>query len=242
MTSRQLVSLQFAYHDDAYHDNLKHLISLIQQSDEDAIVVAPELCLTNFSFSKMDDAVAFGKEALQKILPLSKNRIICFSLTTQKEGEFYNSAVILHDEKIQHQQDKVKLFSFGQEDEHFDAGNAEKVKIVEIDGLRFATLICFEIRFTHLWDLIRGADIIMIPALWGKHRKSQFESITTAMAIMQQAFVIVADASQEDMARSSGIISPFGEALRADNKEFISLHADLKEIQKMRRYMNIGLS
>jgi len=227
MTSRQLVALQFEYHDNTYHDNLYKLLTLIKQSDENSIVLAPELCLTNFSFDKMDEAAAFGKEALKEILPLSKNRVIAFSLTEKREGKFYNTSKILFGEKIVHSQDKVNLFKFGQEHDFFEAGNAEKVKIVEVDGLRFAILICFEIRFTALWDLIRGADVIMIPALWGK---------------LNQAFVIAADSSQDDMASSSGIITPFGEALRDDTKEFISLDADLKEIKKMRRYMDIGLS
>lgn len=242
MTSRQFVALQFDYHDNSYHDNLSQLLTLIKQSDESAIVLAPELCLTNFSFEKMDEAAIFGQEALKEILPLSKNRVIAFSMTEKREGKFYNTAKILFGKKVIHSQDKVQLFKFGEEDNYFEAGNIEKVKIVTIDGLKFAILICFEIRFTSLWDLIRGADIIMIPALWGKLRKSQFESITTAMAIINQAFVIAADASEEAMASSSAIITPFGEALRDDKKEFISLNADLKEIKKMRRYMDIGLS
>ncbi len=242
MTSRQLVALQFDYHDKHYHDNLSTLLRLIKRSDENAIVLAPELCLTNFSFDKMEQAAAFGQEALKEILPLSKNRVIAFSMTEKREGKFYNTAKILFGEKVLHSQDKVNLFKFGKEHDYFEAGSEEKVKIIEIDGLKFAILICFEIRFTTLWDLIHGADIIMIPALWGKLRKSQFESITTAMAIINQAFVIAADSSQEDMASSSGIITPFGEATRDDNEEFISLDADLKEIKKMRRYMDIGLS
>jgi hypothetical protein len=59
---------------------------------------------------------------------------------------------------------------------------------------------------------------------------------------MQQAFVIAADSSNDDMAASSAIISPFGETLRDDTKQFLCLKAHLKEIQKMRRYMDIGLS
>ena len=242
MTSRELVSLQFDYHDNAYHDNLSTLLSLIEKSDENAIVVAPELCLTNFSFDHMQEAADFGKEALEKILPLSQNRIIAFSMSEKREEHFYNTAKILHGRKVIHSQDKVHLFKLGEEHRHFQAGEIEKVQIVEVDGLKVAVLICFEIRFITLWERLKGADIIMIPALWGKLRKSQFEAITKTMAIMQQAFVIAADSSQKDMAASSAIISPFGETLRDDKKQFLSLKADLKEIQKMRRYMDIGLS
>ena len=242
MTSRELVALQFDYHDTHYHDNLSHLLTLIKQSSEDAIVVAPELCLTNFSFHQMHKAAAFGEHALKEILPLSKHRIIAFSLTEERDGKFYNSAKILHGGKIVHTQDKVKLFKFGKEDAYFEAGESQKVKIVHIDGLRVGILICFEIRFTTLWELIKGADIIMIPALWGKLRKEQFKAITKSMAILNQCFVIASNASQNDMARSSGIITPFGDVLRDDTSEFIPLQADLKEIKKMRRYMDIGLS
>jgi len=81
----------------------------------------------------------------------------------------------------------------------------------------------------------------MIPALWGKLRKMQLEKITASMAIINQAFVILSNSTQEDMAGSSGIITPFGLEYRDDSKEFISLDADLNEIKKMRRYMDIGL-
>ncbi len=242
MTSRALVSLQFDYHDNSYHDNLSTLLSLIEQSDENAIVVAPELCLTNFSFDKMQEAADFGQKALEQILPLSQNRIIAFSMTEKRNGNFYNTAKILHAGKVIHSQDKVHLFKLGEEHKHFQAGDAKKVQIVEVDGLKVAILICFEIRFITLWERLKGADIIMIPALWGKLRKSQFEAITKAMAIMQQAFVIAADSANDDMAASSAIISPFGETLRDDTKQFLCLKADLNEIQKMRRYMDIGLS
>ena len=242
MTSRQLVALQFDYHDARYHDNLSTFLSLIQKSDDNAIVLAPELCLTNFSYHDMSTAARFGQEALEKILPFSKNRIIAFSMIEERENSFYNSAKILHSGAIIHTQDKVKLFTLGEERRHFQAGDIEKIKIVEVDGLRVAILICFEIRFTTLWERTKGADIIMIPALWGKIRKTQLEALCKALAIMNQAFVIVADAANDDMAKSSAIISPFGEVIQDDSSDFISQKADLKEIQKMRRYIDIGLS
>ena len=242
MTSRQLVSLQFDYHDDTYHDNLSTLLSLINHSQNNAIVVAPELCLTNFSYTNMDEAATFSQTALTQILPLSHDRIICFSMIEKRDGDFYNSAKILHKGKVTHTQDKVQLFKLGEEHKHFQVGDAEKIKIVEVDGLRLAILICFEIRFTSLWERVRGADVIMIPALWGSLRKEQFEAITKAMAILNQAFVIAADSANDDMAKGSSIITPFGEVLSDDMQTFIAKNADINEIQKMRRYMNIGLS
>ena len=31
---------------------------------------------------------------------------------------------------------------------------------------KIATLICFELRFPALWEQIKGADIILNPAMW----------------------------------------------------------------------------
>jgi predicted amidohydrolase len=116
------------------------------------------------------------------------------------------------------------------------------IKIIEINGIKIASLICFELRFTELWEQIKGADIISVPAMWGKLRKTHYEKLTTALAIANQAYVIASDSSNEDMASSSGIITPFGEEFRDDSKEIISLEFQPKEIKKMRKYITIGLS
>ncbi len=236
-----LYSLQFAYRANSYEDNLLKLTKLIEKTEKNSIVVAPELCLTHFSFDSMKKAADFGKEALKEIVKLSENRIIVFSLTQEEEGKFYNNAKIIYNGKIIHSQGKYKLFKFGFEDKYFSEGKEENIKIIEINGLKIAVLICFEIRFIELWKRIQGADIILIPALWGKQRKEQLESITKAMGIINQAFIVLANSANSDMAKSSGIITPFGKEFRDDESEIIFHNADLKEIAKMRRYMDIGL-
>jgi len=223
MTSKkELIALQFPFFEDKYEENLEKLTTLIKKAPKDSVVVAPELCLTNFSFEKMQEAADFGNIATKEILELSKDKIISFTLTEKIDGKFYNSAKILHDGKIIHTQPKAKLFKFGDEDKYFQAGDEKNIKIVEIDGLKYAILICFEIRFIQFWQQLQGADIIMIPALWGKLRKEQFEVITRSMAVINQAFVIASDSANSDMASSSGIITPFGEEFRDDSVVNIS--------------------
>ncbi len=243
MTSKkELIALQFPFFEDQYEENFQKLISHIKKTPTGSVVVAPELCLTNFSFDKMQEAADFGQIALETLKELSYDKVIAFTLTEKIEDKFYNSAKILHNGKVVHSQPKAKLFKFGDEDKYFQPGDEENIKIVEVDGVRYAILICFEIRFIKFWERLQGADIILIPALWGKLRKEQFEAITKSMAIINQAFVIASDSSNSDMASSSGIITPFGEEFRDDSSEYITLSADLKEIKKMRRYMDIGIS
>jgi len=240
-SKKELIALQFPFFENSYEKNLETLLSLIERAPNDSVITAPELCLTNFSFDKMDEAAAFSLDAKKEILKASRKKTIALSMTENIEGKFYNSAKIFHDEEEIHSQPKVKLFTFGDEDKHFSPGLEDNIKIIEIDGLRYGILICFEIRFIRFWLKLQGADIILIPALWGKLRKEQLEAITRSMAIINQAFVILSDSANDDMAKSSGIITPFGKEYRNDSSAYISHSADLGEIKKMRRYMNVGI-
>ncbi len=241
-SSKELIALQFPFFEDRYTQNLEKLVSLVQKAPADSVVLAPELCLTNFSFDRMEQAADFGREALPTLLDLSREKILSLTMTEKIGNHYYNSAKIFHNGKEVHSQPKVKLFTLGNEERYFTPGTPEKVQIVEIEGIRYAILICFEIRFIQLWQRIQGADIILIPALWGRLRKAHLEAITGAMAIINQAYVLLSDSANDDMAASSGIVTPFGDAYRDDRSEYISHIADLREVKKMRRYMDIGLT
>ncbi len=240
-TSRKLVTVSFDFYEDTYEENLKKLIEGIKKAPQNSIILAPELCLTNFSFTKMKEASEFGKKALEELKKLSKDKIISFSLTTSHDKKYFNTAVILHKEKIVYQRDKYKLFKFGDEDRYFQEGKEEDIKIVEVDGIRFGILICFEIRFIDLWKKLQGVDILLIPALWGVLRKEQLEIISNSLAVVNQCYVMVSNSKNSDMADSSAIITPFGKAIRDDLKDILEMDFSKKEIVKMRRYMDVGI-
>ena len=241
-TFKNLVSISFDFYEDKYEQNLEKLLFEIKRAKSGSIILAPELCLTNFSFSDIQRASSFGDIALEKILELSEDKLISFSLTTKKDGKYFNTAVICYDKKVVYKRDKYKLFRFGDEHKYFEDGREEDIKIVEINGVRFAILICFEIRFIELWKKIQGADVILVPALWGKLRKKQLEIITKSLAVLNQSYVIVSNSKNSDMASSSAVISPFGEVVSDDSKDFLEMDFSKSEIKKMRKYMNIGLS
>ena len=222
-----------------FSSNLARLKRLVAQSGD--IVVAPEVVLTGFAYDRFEEAAAFGQRALEELLPLSKNRIICYTQIEKRGDRFYNFAKVLYNEKLIYEQPKVKLFKFGGETDYFTAGRMEDIKQFEIEGLRFGLLICFELRFIEIWERLKGADVILVPAMWGKLRKRHFEQFTETLALMHQCFVIASDSANEDMAKSSAIIDPFGVPYRDDRKSLLQREVDLGEIKKMRRYMDIGL-
>lgn len=237
----ELIALQFQTSYNNYQDNLDKLSTLIEQTPENSFILAPELCLTGYSYDHLDDAATFSNIAIETLLKLSASQTIALTLTVKEDSNFYNRLHIFHNKKIIYTQDKVKLFTLNDEDKFFKAGDEKDIQIIEIDGLKIATLICFELRFVDLWKQLQGADIILVPAMWGALRKQNYESLTNALAITNQCYVIASDSSNDKMASGSGIISPFGDEFRDDSKEIISMEFDQKEIKKMRRYLNTGI-
>lgn len=235
-----LVSLQLKTTNN-FEKNLNKLIKAIKKVPKNSFLLAPELCLNGYSYDDMEKANIISKKAIKKLLNLSKNYTIALTLTLKKKDQFYNILHIFHKNNIVHTQGKNKLFVLNDEIKYFTKGDKKDIKIFQIDNLKVAALICFEIRFIDFWKKIQGADIILIPAMWGKPRKKQFEILTTALAVTNQCFVLSSNSANSDMAKSSGIITPFGIEYRDDNAKIIQQKIDIKEIKKMRRYMNIGL-
>ena len=238
-TGRELASLQFET-TSSYEENLKTLTSLCEATATNTIMLAPEVSVTGFDYENFDTAAHFSKEIDRALLEASKNRTIITTMIEKKQDAFYNVAKVYHHEKIIHTQAKHKLFTLGDEGKYFSAASKDAIKIFEIDGIKVAILICFEIRFSDLWQQVLGADLILVPAQWGKIRSDHFVTLTKALAISNQAFVIASDASNDDTTAQSGIITPFGESFRNQTAAIQTLGFDEKLVQKMRRYIDIG--
>ena len=240
-SSPTLCTLQFAYALQDYQSNLATLTQLIEQCPKNAIILAPELCLSGYSYDHMVKAALFSQEAIASLSELSQDKIIGLTLITQRPTGFYNTFMLFHKQTCIYQQDKAKLFALGDETKYFQNGDTNAIRIIEVEGIKIAVLICFEIRFTSLWEQVKGADIILVPAFWAASRKAHFEALSNALAVMNQAYVMCANSADKEMAKSSGIILPSGVCIRDDSQSLISCTFDPKEIKTMRRYINVGL-
>ena len=225
-----------------FEDNLIYLKNLIHSCEENSLILAPELALSGFCYERMQEASDFSIKAIEELKHLSSNKIIALTFITKKNENFFNTLYVFHKQKIVHTQSKVQLFPLGNELEYFSPGEEEDIKIIEINGIKIATLICFELRFPRLWQKVKGADIILNPAMWGLKRKDHYETISKSLALINQCFVIASNCADENMARGSAIISSFGNVIKDDSKEIIKTVFDSNEIQKTRKYIDIGLN
>ncbi len=221
-----------------YQENLDYLSRFISLSEAD-LIVAPELLLTDFDYLHFDRVAEFYTIALKQLLKLVSTKIVVLTMTKKEGNNFFNQAIVIHDHKIVHVQNKYKLFTLGAETKYFKAGDEKDIVCFTINGISYGILICFELRFKALWRRLEGADIILVPARWGRARKEHLEILAQALAIMNQTFVVVSNSADEDMASSSAIISPWGLSLNDDTQEVIEDSISLKEIKRVRRMIKI---
>jgi len=238
--TRPIVSLCFETCED-FFQNLDRLSTLIDQAPEDAIIVAPEVCLSGFVYNRFEEAAAFSIYALEKLRASVGNRLLIFSAISKENNAFYNIAYAVHSGAIVHTQAKVKLFALGAEHEYFSAGEEGAIAPFLFEGIKIGILICFELRFKSLWQQLEGCDIIAVSAQWGKLRSEHFVTLTNALAIMNQCYVLASDADNADTSAMSGIITPFGGEIRNSGSDILTSHYESRTVESMRRYLNVGI-
>lgn len=220
-----------------YQDNLDALIHKIEKNPHKDLVIAPEVCLTGFDYIHLKTAARFSAKALKLLKKIVNDQIVVLTVVLEEKAGFVNRAVVIHKHKIVHKQDKFKLFALGNETLYFVAGKKKQIKPFQIEGVTYAILICFELRFKALWKQIEGADVVIVPARWGLPRKQHLEILSRALAVMNQCYVVVSDSRDVDMACSSAIISPNGDMIKNDDADGIEGSIDFREIKKIRRYI-----
>jgi predicted amidohydrolase len=240
-TTYNLVSLLFQTRSD-YKQNLQTLLTNIKQTSDNSIVVAPEVCLTGYDYENFDDVLAFAEEAIQEIKKASFKKIVILTIIEKRDDKVFNFAKVFHNGELVYERAKARLFRFGDEHKYMAEGSDEAFQIVEVDGIKLAVFICFELRFKELWQKSEGADVIAVPAWWGESRKEHFKALTQSLAIVNQCYVVASDSQNEECTAMSGIITPMGQEHRNGNKPCLELKYNKKDITLMRRYMDVGIS
>lgn len=235
-----LCSLQFETTAN-YEQNLQTFLKLIQETPENSLVVAPEVCLTGFDYEHFGHVLEFAEYATEKIKQVVGKRIVICSVIEKEDDKIYNMLKVFHNTEVIHKRGKARLFRFGGENNYFFEESDEKVALFEVAGIKLGVLICFEIRFKELWKKLEGADVIAVPAWWGALRSEHFKVLTQSLAIINQCYVIASDSANKDCTKQSGIISPFGEVERNENKACLQVSYDKKKVLQMRRYLDVGI-
>ena len=84
----------------------------------------------------------------------------------------------------------------------------------EICGVKFGVLICFELRFLQLWERLCGAQIILVPAMWGAQKKAQFFTLLRALALQTRAYVVAVSDGGKAQLKMAKVFYPDGKSAK----------------------------
>lgn len=111
---------------------------------------------------------------------------------------------------------KIHPFSFAGEPDWYDAGT--EMVTVDVEGLRVSLFVCYDLRFADdFWMRAPETDCYLVCANWPESRRHHWQSLLTARAIENQAYVVgvnrVGEGGSLAYVGDSRIIDPLGETL-----------------------------
>jgi len=149
---------------------------------------------TGFSMNPEKVAETMQGETVQWMAEMSKDRMICGSLSIQEDGLFYNRFLAFYQGEKVAQYDKRHLFSYGGEHEVYQAGS--ETCVFTFQGFSVAPFVCYDLRFpawirkTMLESAPVYPDILLFVANWPSARIAAWDVLLKARAIENQSYVI----------------------------------------------------
>ena len=254
--------IKFRKNDENYQ-NLLNLMNLAMAEKPDFIVL-PETLNCGFFTSKnlvefCDKDGSKTKEIFSKFAKQNSVNIVAGSVMNLKNDKIYNSNFVFNrNGEVVSEYDKIHTFSPAREDEIITSG--ENYGVFELDGVKCAVAICYDLRFCEFIKSLCGvgrndenrADLLFIPAQWDEKRINHWKILNFARAVENQVFVCSVNGSGEiinakgekkgKFGGNSLLISPNGDEI-LNLGEFQSVKTamiDLDEIQQIRAKIDIS--
>lgn len=177
-------------------DNVERLVAA--QDDDVDLIIFPEMFLSGFSMNPEVVAIEQDGAEIERLREIAKrhSKAIMGSLPVinrRRDGSFsyVNRLIFIAYDGTILTYDKRHLFSFGGEDEVYEAGKGKC--IIHYKGVRILPLICYDLRFP-VWSRCRGEyDMLVYVACWPDSRIDVWRTLLKARAIENQCFVIGAN-------------------------------------------------
>lgn len=233
--------------------NFERAAELIKKAAEEKpdVIVLPEMWNTGFFpreglFDLCDHNGARVKSEIGGLAKELSVNIVSGSVANIKYGKIYNTSYVFdRDGNCTAEYDKTHLFTpMG---EHLSFEKGENLCTFQLDGVKCAVVICYDIRFPELIRTLALKDIkvLFTVAQWPQVRIPHLLTLTRARAIENQMFVACCNScgsfSSTVYGGSSVIYDPWGETLCAAGGEEEIIFADcaLSEIDEIRGSINV---
>lgn len=163
--------------------------SLIGETD---VIILPEMFTTGFSMSPeaFAEPIDGATMAFLKRKSTELNAAITASFICVENVKYYNRLIWVQPDGQFWTYDKRHLFSLANEQNHYAAG--QKQLQIEWRGWTIRPMICYDLRFP-VWSRNIAPnyyDLAIYVANWPERRRFPWQSLLTARAIENQAYII----------------------------------------------------
>ena len=161
--------------------------------DGAALIVLPEMCTSGFTMDTTGFAEPLDGPSARRLSRLARDHEVWITAgvpTRDSNSRARNSALVFDPSGalIAHY-DKQKLFGYASESDFYEPGDS--AVIVEIEGVKVAPFICYDLRFPEIFrSVAREVDMIVIIASWPAARRAHWDTLLRARAIENQCYVI----------------------------------------------------
>ncbi len=204
-------------------------------------ILLPELFTTGFRYPLIRSLEQNHHDIVDK-LP-SSNRYMG-SVVRNNGDERFNSFFIKDSKGTRFPYDKKHLFPLMDEDKNFAPGNRKG--IVNLDGIKCGTSICFDLRYPDRDHFCEAPQIIFAAAQWPAVRKKHLRALVSARAVENQCWFVLCNAAGNIGGALFGggsiILTPWGEtAVDAHDTEdaLLTFDADLDSVTEVRKTIPI---
>lgn len=184
-----IAGIQSKLHWEDIDANLTMFSEKIDSINENVdLIILPETFSTGFSMNTSNAETMEGKSvSWLKTYAKKKQCCIAGSIIIKEGNNYYNRMVIAKENGVIETYDKRHLFTFGEEDKHFSAGN--KKIVFELKGWKICPLICYDLRFP-VWSRNKEEiDLYFYVANWPEVRSKAWTILLQARAIENASYV-----------------------------------------------------
>lgn len=224
--------------------NAEKLNEMIKKSlDESELIVFPEMTLTGFTMSSIENAEDIDGFSVKYFMDMAKHlkRNIFAGLIEKDDEQIFNSLFHFDENGIlKARYRKIHPFSYSKENENYSAGF--ETVTTKIGQTKIGLSICYDLRFPELYRRYTkdGIDILVNIANWPVKRIKHWRALLKARAIENQCYMIgvnrVGNDPQSEYNGFSSIIDPIGNiVLENENDEkILSAEVDLELVRQTR--------
>lgn len=187
------------------------------------LIVLPELWSCGFAYARLTEYGLATPNYLMRLQALAQKYNIYLAgslpeeVLTEIDTTLYNTMYVVGPKGIAGSFRKQQLFAPMVEDQYFQPGDNPQPITTELG--RLAALVCYDLRFPEISraQVMQGAGVIVVSAQWPAARRAHWQTLLTARAIENQAYVVGCNrcgiTGETEFGGSSMVIGPDGTVL-----------------------------